>query len=732
MPVGYHTCAIMKHLVSLLNTAAQRLLLGAVAGLAGLSHPATAQSPSAAYYSKFATPTSPGQYSVQRNGVLCVGCGVTNPELAADNTLTNFATVQQTVGTGNRAALRLSLSGTAAPTYRVGVVLGNGTALNASALSAIVLRTYEAGVLKETKLANAAGVSATTLADGRTQLDFIAQQALDQIEVEVTITASVLTTLDVYYAYAVPANVVTTATGYLSRLATPTAADYATTTSGGLGCLDSGVLNPLNAVSGSLTDNATLHVTGVGCKSALQVKLEGAAPAGYHAGFVIGGSGLLDASVLNSLKIKTYKNGVLQEVGSAANLLELQLLPDGKYQVSFKTSEAFDHVELEKTGLLGLLDDVNVYYGFGIEPRAFEDQTPILSDFAANQTSGNYVVSGTCTTGACVENPSFAADATLNNYAQMNFSLLGGTRRLRMRVNGDANAGNRAGVALTYNNGLLSTSLLSNVTIRTYAADGTTLLESASGGSLLSTGLLGSNVQEIGFMTTQDFEWVEVEIANTIGLGSNAQIYYAFADDPVQGFPSTITPPTALPVELRAFTAKATSTAVELSWQTAQEKNSHYFAVERAPGADAAFTEVARVSAAGNSTTLRRYATRDAEVAPLPAGTLYYRLRQVDQDGTVAYSAVQAVRWQPKQGAELALYPNPATETTTVQLLGGAPHEAATLRVYTTRGELVRSQKLAQPRGQLALQGLAAGLYQVVLFDGQGQRLGSQRLSVVR
>ncbi|MCC3156619.1 T9SS type A sorting domain-containing protein [Hymenobacter sp. 15J16-1T3B] len=720
----------MKHLVSLLNNAAQGLFLGATLAWGAPATEAAAQASLTPYYSKFATPASPDQYSVQRNGVLCVGCGVANPDRAADNTLANYATVQQSVGAGNRAALRLSLNGTAPALHRVGVVVSSGSTLNAGALSAIVLRTYRAGVLQETRLGNASGVTATALGDGRTQLDFISQQAVDQLEVEATIVLNVLNTLDVYYAYAVPANVVTTAAGYLSRLTTPSASDYTATASGGLGCLNSGVQDPLNAVTSSLTDNATLHVTGIGCKATLQVELEGSAPAGYQAGFVIGSSSVLDLNVLSSLKIKTYKDGVLQETGSAANLLDLKLLPDGKYQVSFRTGQPFDHVELEKTGVLGLLDDLQVYYGFGIEPRAFEDQEPILSDFAAGQTGGNYQTGGTCTN--CISNPERAADASLTNYAQMNFPTisLGGSQVLRLRVNGDANAGNRAGVALSFNNGLLSTSLLSNVTLRTYAADGT-LLESASGSSLLSTGLLGSTAQEIGFLTTQDFEWVEVEINNGIGLGSNAQIYYAFADDPVQGFPSTITPPTVLPVELRAFQAKAAAAAVELSWETALEKNSSYFGVERATAADGSFVEIGRVQAAGNSTSLRRYATRDAEAGRLPAGTLYYRLRQVDVDGSTTYSAVQAVRWQPQTAAVLSLYPNPATDAATVQLSSGLP-TGGVLCLYTTRGQLVRRQELSVHAPGLTLKGLPAGLYQVVLLDARGQRIANERLSVVR
>lgn len=723
----------MKNPATLFASPTRRLLLAGLLLLVGPGPAALAQVAVTSYYSRFAAPQATDHYAVRRNGVLCAGCGVANPELAADNSLTNYATVQQSLGAGNQAALRLRLNGTAARSYRTGVVVGSGAGLNASALDAIVLRTYEGGVLRETRRASASGVTASTTADGRTRIEFITQQSADQLEAEVTITANVLNTLDVYYAFAVPANVVEQATGYVSRLATPTAADYEASAGGGLLCADSGVQNPLNAVTPALTDHATMHVTGVGCTSTLQVRLEGPAPAGYQAGFVLGSSRLLDASVLNSLKIKTYKNGVLQETGSAANLLELKVLPDGKYQVSFRTSQEFDHVELEKTGLVGLLDDLDVYYGFGVEAAAFQDTTPIRSDFAAGQTGGTFQVGGSCPN--CIHNPGFAADADLNNYAQINFPTIsvGGSQVLRLRVNGDANAGNRAGMALSFNNGLLSNSLLGSVTIRTYAADGVTPLESASGTGLLSTGLLGSNVREIGFMTTQDFEWVEVEINNSIGLGTSAQVYYAFADDPVIGFPSSITPPAVLPVQLRAFVAKATAAAVELSWETAAEKNSQYFAVERASTADGRFREIGRVQAAGTSTTARRYALRDAEAAQLDAGLLYYRLRQVDHDGTTAYSDVQVVRWQPAAPAvRLTLYPNPAAGTASVLLSAGLPAEGNTLCLYTPQGRLLRRQALQPHKAVLELQGVPAGLYQVVLLDAQGRRLAHERLSVLR
>ncbi|GAA4392874.1 hypothetical protein GCM10023186_43860 [Hymenobacter koreensis] len=654
----------------------------------------------------------------------------------ADLDLTNYATIQNSVGVGNRAAIRMALNGTAAPNFRAGVVVSSGSTLNAAALGAIVLRTYAGGAVKEQRLATADGVTATALSDGRTRLEFIAASAFDAVEVDVAVTLNVLNTLDVYYAFGVEANVVTTAAGYLSRLTAPSAADYQIMSGGGLVCAGTGVTGAENAVSSDLNDFAVLSTAvGVGCKSSLQVRLEGQSPAGYQAGFVIGNGSVLDLNVLKTLKVTTYLNGVAQESATAADLLQFTLLPNNRYQVSFPTNTAFDRVELEQSSLLNALNNLNVYYGFGIEPRAFRDDEPVLSDFAAPQPNVNYQTSGSSL--ACVNcriiNPERAADNVfnVNDYAEMQFPLTAvGTQRIRLRLNGDGEAGNRAGVVLRTNTGLLSTSLLSNVTLRTYSASGD-LLETASGASLLTTGVLGGGLQEIGFLTTQDFGWVEVEVRGGLNLFSEAQIFYAFADDPAQGFPTDIRVPAApLPVEFSAFTAKAAGNAVDVAWETASERASSHYEVERATDAKEGFVPVGRVEAAGNTATRQRYNLRDADVAKLPAGTLYYRLRQVDTDGTAVYTAPVAVRWQPGLALSLDVYPNPASETATVQVAGGTWAPGATLHLYGSRGELLRRQAMHGALEQVPLRGLKTGLYYVVLQDAAGHKIGTQRLMV--
>lgn len=136
-----------------------------------------------------------------------------------------------------------------------------------------------------------------------------------------------------------------------------------------------------------------------------------------------------------------------------------------------------------------------------------------------------------------------------------------------------------------------------------------------------------------------------------------------------------------LPVQLASFTARVTAaTATQLIWTTASEIKSAAFVVERSFDS-ATFTELGQVAAAGTSTTTRSYSYLDANL-PAGAGICYYRLRQVDLDGTATYSPVRTV---VLPSAGLALYPNPAQHTST---LSGAT-AGSLVRVYNTLGSLV-------------------------------------------
>jgi uncharacterized protein (DUF2141 family) len=186
----------------------------------------------------------------------------------------------------------------------------------------------------------------------------------------------------------------------------------------------------------------------------------------------------------------------------------------------------------------------------------------------------------------------------------------------------------------------------------------------------------------------------------------------------VQRFEQVASAP--LPVELTDFTATPNGhAAVRLAWATASEKNSARFEVERSLDGRS-FGHVGSVPGAGSSSTPRTYTYLDA-LTLLPASSptlLYYRLRQVDQDGTASYSPVRTVR-QAGGGALLA-YPVPARVGQAL-VVAGLPGMAP-LALHDALGRRV-ALATAGPDGTATLTlpaGLASGVY--VLHSG-GQAL---------
>lgn len=167
-----------------------------------------------------------------------------------------------------------------------------------------------------------------------------------------------------------------------------------------------------------------------------------------------------------------------------------------------------------------------------------------------------------------------------------------------------------------------------------------------------------------------------------------------------------------LPVQLARFTAqRAEVGVVALTWTTASELNSARFEVERSSDG-LTFAPVATVAAQGNSAQAHDYATRDAAA---PAGSLYYRLKLVDLDGTFTYSPTVALAGGT--GTSLAAYPNPTTSELTLPGAAGQP-----VSLLDALGRPVRQLTLGASE-RLDMSGLPAGLYLLRVPDRPAQRI---------
>ncbi|TDE17469.1 ExeM/NucH family extracellular endonuclease [Dyadobacter psychrotolerans] len=122
----------------------------------------------------------------------------------------------------------------------------------------------------------------------------------------------------------------------------------------------------------------------------------------------------------------------------------------------------------------------------------------------------------------------------------------------------------------------------------------------------------------------------------------------------------------ALPVNLISFTAKEVNKQIQLNWKTASEINNSHFTVQRSADA-VSFEDLAVIDGAGNTSTVKTYSFLDA--APLE-GLSYYRLKQLDLDGTTTNSRVVTVKLNGEADRELTVYPNPVTDHVTLKLAG--------------------------------------------------------------
>lgn len=139
-----------------------------------------------------------------------------------------------------------------------------------------------------------------------------------------------------------------------------------------LGCL-SNVKNGANVANSTLTDYATASITGLSLLGSVSkvawADLPQTAQAGDYAGWMVATGSLADLSLFNEAYLSTYLNGTLQERRSLNSLVDLGLVGifDGGQNVAFKTSKAFNRVELSiGGGLLGvnLFNNISFYYAY--------------------------------------------------------------------------------------------------------------------------------------------------------------------------------------------------------------------------------------------------------------------------------------------------------------------------------------------------------------------------------
>ncbi|MDW3647601.1 MAG: T9SS type A sorting domain-containing protein [Bacteroidia bacterium] len=120
----------------------------------------------------------------------------------------------------------------------------------------------------------------------------------------------------------------------------------------------------------------------------------------------------------------------------------------------------------------------------------------------------------------------------------------------------------------------------------------------------------------------------------------------------------------ALPVEWMSFTAEATEhQEVQLEWITGAEINNDRFVIEKKLK-HGEFTDIGAIQSKGNSTNPQMYSFFDN--TPM-TNVVYYRIRQIDLDGTTDYSNTLEVKFEWGGDNPYVVFPSPAEDEITIE-----------------------------------------------------------------
>ncbi len=176
-------------------------------------------------------------------------------------------------------------------------------------------------------------------------------------------------------------------------------------------------------------------------------------------------------------------------------------------------------------------------------------------------------------------------------------------------------------------------------------------------------------------------------------------------------------PDTPLPVELIRFEAKAETNGIKLSWATASELNNDYFVIERSLDGEQ-FEVIGEVDGNGTTSELQEYLFVDGQPV---TGVSYYRLKQVDYDGTADYSDLVAVNYYNNLGLKVLVYPNPARDVVNISLENDVNVQIVSGMLVDPSGRRMNIQLTKEgARYVMNTDGVNNGLYILQLnIDGQ-------------
>lgn len=177
----------------------------------------------------------------------------------------------------------------------------------------------------------------------------------------------------------------------------------------------------------------------------------------------------------------------------------------------------------------------------------------------------------------------------------------------------------------------------------------------------------------------------------------------------------------ALPVVFSGAKAFQKNTGIQVEWSVASEINTENYIVEKSINGNN-FTASATIASKGNSTTTVNYSWFDA--AP-NQGVNFYRIKSVDKDGAIKYTAVLKVNIG-KSRADMVIAPNPVKGKDFSLQLAGLEKGTYSVQLFNQLGQQILNKSIVTDGGTISQTialnpSVTSGVYTLRLIGNNAQ-----------
>lgn len=165
-----------------------------------------------------------------------------------------------------------------------------------------------------------------------------------------------------------------------------------------------------------------------------------------------------------------------------------------------------------------------------------------------------------------------------------------------------------------------------------------------------------------------------------------------------------------LSVNIVNFTALSEGNRTKLNWSTATESNNKEFTISHSTDGRN-FTAIGNIAGAGNTNTGKDYVFYDENPVN---GINFYRLLQVDYDGTKTNVGVRSVNFSFAGNSVIKVFPNPVKDALRIEFAAGLYHFA---ELTDVNGKVLQHMQLSsiETEKKIDLSSMPSGIYFIKL-----------------